>query len=225
MQQQRYRSTREPKTISAPLLCPQQNDMAPDNTSMAGRDVTSFEELRLRVMPILKPLELLLTVRERELPMLVYRPFLGDLMITYVIGEGKRLAYINEQHLERWQISDHELHIQAITNLRQRTSEIGSYTATGEGAQRLVIFNTQDGFDATRLLLPELLAELCSQFPGRMVIGIPNRDFMILFSDADDTILANVASQIEADATQHANGLTDRLFTLKGNEVREYEWE
>jgi uncharacterized protein YtpQ (UPF0354 family) len=177
------------------------------------------------MMPILKPLELLLTVRDRELPMIVYRPFLGDLMIAYVIGEGNRVAYINEQHLERWQISSYDLHEQAIINLRKRTDDTGSYTATGEGAQRLIIFNTQDGFDATRLLLPDLLAELRGQFPGHMVIGIPNRDFMILFSDAEHTILANVASQIDADATQRANGLTDRLFTLDGGEVREYMWE
>jgi uncharacterized protein YtpQ (UPF0354 family) len=196
-----------------------------DDTVKAGRSIVNFDELRPRVMPILKPLELLVTVRERKLPMLVYRPFLGDLMITYVIGEGGRLAYINEQHLERWQIGAHELHDQAIANLRARTEAIGSYTTTGEGPQRLVIFNTQDGFDATRLLLSDMLAGLRGQFPGKMVIGIPNRDFMILFSDADRTILANVAAQIEADATQQANGLTDRLFTLDAGGVHEYEWE
>ncbi|NTW98191.1 MAG: DUF1444 domain-containing protein, partial [Oscillochloris sp.] len=58
-----------------------------------------------------------------------------------------------------------------------------------------------------------------------MVIGIPNRDFMILFSDAEESILASVASQIEADAAQQANGLSERLFTLEGGEVREYLWE
>lgn len=73
-----------------------------DKPREAERSVISFDELRPRVMPILKPLELLLTVRERDLPMLVYRPFLGDMMITYVISEGSRLAYINEQHLDRW---------------------------------------------------------------------------------------------------------------------------
>jgi uncharacterized protein YtpQ (UPF0354 family) len=196
-----------------------------DKPQEAERSVISFDELRPRVMPILKPLELLLTVRERELPMLVYQPFLGDMMITYVLSEGNRLAYINEQHLDSWQIGAHDVHKQAISNLRQRTDDHGSYTATGEGARRIVIFNTQDGFDATRLLLPDMLAGLRRQFPGRMVIGVPNRDFMILFSDSDETILANVASQIEADAAQKANGLTDRLFTLEGSEVREYTWE
>jgi uncharacterized protein YtpQ (UPF0354 family) len=189
------------------------------------QQIQSFAELRDRVMPMLKPLELLETVRDRKLPMLIYRPFLGDLMITYVVGEGRSLAYLNEQHLERWQVGEHELHAQAIENLRRITDERASYTTTGAGAQRLIIFNTQDGFDATRLLLPELLDGLRGQLPGQLVIGVPNRDFLIVFSDADRAVLANVAAQIEADAAQLANGLTDQLFTIVRGEVREYVWE
>ena len=49
----------------------------------------------------------------------------------------------------------------------------------GAGDQRLIIFNTQDGFDATRLLLPSLLERWRSEFTGRMVIGAPNRDFLM----------------------------------------------
>lgn len=191
----------------------------------AARQVSSFAALRERVFPMLKPLLLLNTVRERKLPMLVYRPLLADLMITYVIDEAGSLAYINENHLERWGIAEHELHAQALTNLQTRTAERGSYTATGSGAQRLIVFNAQDGFDATRLLLSGLLAQIQPQFPGAMVIGIPNRDFLIAFSDADRTILANVAVQIQRDAAERDHGLTDQLFTLVNGEVREYEWE
>jgi uncharacterized protein YtpQ (UPF0354 family) len=195
------------------------------NNLKEARQISSFSELRERVFPMLKPILLLATVRERELPMIVYRPFLADLIITYVIDEPGRLAYINENHLERWDIAAHELHEQAMINLQARTAERGSYTVTGEGAQRLVVFNTQDGFDATRLLLTTMLDEIRPQFPGTMVIGIPNRDFLIAFSDADRTILANVALQIQRDAAERDHGLTDQLFTLSNGEVREYEWE
>jgi len=199
--------------------------MSDSESLRAARQVSSYAELRDRVFPMLKPLTLLVTVRERKLPMLVYRPFLADLMITYVIDEQGRLAYLNENHLESWQVGEHEVHAQALANLQARTAERGSYTTAGEGAQRLVIFNSQDGFDATRLLLTGLLIQLRPQFPGAMVIGIPNRDFLIAFSDADRAILANVAAQIERDAAERDHGLTDQLFTLVGAEVREYEWE
>lgn len=189
------------------------------------RTITSYAELRERIYPMLKPLILLAEVRERKLPMLAYRPFLADLMITYVIDEPGSLVYINEKHLERWQIDEARLHSQAIDNLDRRTREQSNYTASGMGMQRMIVFNSQDGFDATRLLLPALLDQWRPQFPGHMVIGIPNRDFLICFSDADRTILVNIAHQIQFDAAERANGLTDQLFTLINGEVREYRWE
>lgn len=190
-----------------------------------ARSVSSFEQLRERIFPMLKPIALLAEVRERKVPMIVYRPFLADLIIAYVIDEGSSAAYINERHLERWEIGEHELLAQAIENLRRRTEERGNFTVVGEGAQRLVVFNTQDGYDASRLLLPGLLERWRGQLTGRMVIGVPSRDFLIIFSDADDQILANVAHQIQLDAANREHGLTDQLFTLDAGQVREYEWE
>lgn len=191
----------------------------------SARAITSFDELRERVYPMLKPITLLVQVRERKLPMIVYRPFLADLIIAYVIDEPSSVAYINEHHLERWQIGEHELHAQAMENLRRRTEEHGSYTVTGDGPQRLIIFNTRDGFDATRLLLPALLDRWRTEFPGRMVIGIPNRDFLVIFSDEDEAIFTSVAHQIQRDAAERPYGLTDQLFTLEQGQVREYAWE
>lgn len=190
-----------------------------------ARQISSFAELRERIFPMLKPLALLATIRERNLPMLVYRPFLADLMICYVIDEPTSVAYINEQHLERWEIGEHELHAHALDNLRQRTEAQGNFTIAGEGAQRLIVANTQDGFDATRLLLVPLLDSWRTQFPGTMVIGVPNRDFLIAFSDQDRTILNNVARQVQLDASEREHGLTDQLFMLADGQIREYMWE
>jgi hypothetical protein len=190
-----------------------------------ARTITSFDDLRERVYPMLKPISLLLKVRERSLPMLVYRPFLADLVIAYVIEEPSSLAYISEQHLERWGLAEHKLHEQAMANLRRRTAERGEHMVTGEGAQRLVIFKAQDGFDATRLLLPDLIEAWRAQIPGHLVIGIPNRDFLIIFSDVEETILTAVAHQIQREAAERPHGLTDQLFTIRGGQVREYEWD
>jgi uncharacterized protein YtpQ (UPF0354 family) len=174
---------------------------------------------------MLKPIALLNEVQERKLPMLVYQAFLADLIITYVIDEPGSVAYINEDHLERWGIAEHELHDRALANLAERTATRSDYTATGVGPQRIVVYNTQDGFDATRLLLPSLLDQWRSQFPSIMVIGVPNRDFLIAFSDSDRNVLASVAAQIQADSLQREHGLTDQLFTLVNGEIRVYQWE
>jgi uncharacterized protein YtpQ (UPF0354 family) len=95
----------------------------------------------------------------------------------------------------------------------------------GTGDQQLFIFNSGDGYDASRLLLSEVLAEWARLLPGNLVIGIPNRDFLIAFSDANPDILRAVAAQVQSDAAQREYGLTDQLFTLVKGVVKEYSWE
>lgn len=190
-----------------------------------SRQVDDFAELADQIYPMLKPIELLATVRERALPMLAYREFLADLIITYVIDERRSVAYINEDHLDRWGIDVQEVHTHAIANLRRRTHEQVDYRVVGEDEQRIFIFSSGDGYDATRLLLADVLAAWARQLPGHLVIGIPNRDFLVGFSDANPEILQRIAQQIQADSAARDHGITDQLFTLDAGEIREYEWE
>lgn len=194
-------------------------------SELPDRSESDFSVLGERVYPMLKKIDLLVTVRERGLPMLVYREFLANLIIAYVIDETASVSYINEEHLERWNITALDLHEQAIDNLRRRTFERTDFLTAGEGDLRLFIFNSGDGYDATRLLLTDVLANWARELPGNLVVGIPNRDFLIAFSDVDGGMLQSVAHQIQADSVQQSHGLTDQLFTFQGGQVREYEWE
>ena len=190
-----------------------------------AREISDFAALASKIYPMLKPIALLVTVRERGLPMLAYREFLADLIITYVIDEERSVAYINEDHLDRWSVDTQEIHKHAIANLRRRTNEQVDYVVTGAGEQRIFIFNSGDGYDATRLLLADVLMAWARELPGQLVIGVPNRDFMIGFSDANPDILQRIAQQVQADAAAREYGITDQLFTLNAGEIREYEWE
>jgi hypothetical protein len=70
-----------------------------------------------------------------------------------------------------------------------------------------------------------VLADWARELPGHLVIGIPNRDFLIAFSDANPEILRGVAHQVQADAAQREYGLTEQLFTLADGVIKEYAWE
>jgi Protein of unknown function (DUF1444) len=172
---------------------------------------TDFEAIADRVCLMLKPASLLAEVAER------------NLIIVYTITEDRSIAFINEDHLERWGIAEHELHDRAITNLRRRTIGV-RYTTVGEGEQRLFIYNSGDGYDASRLFLNETVTEWARMLPGQIVIGIPSRDFLIAFSAVNPDVLQALAAQIQTDALQ-PNGLTDQLFTYVKGAIREYEWE
>lgn len=175
-----------------------------------------------QVLPMLKPLALLEQVRAQRLPLLAYRPLVGELMITYVIDEGQSVAFINEDHLRRWGVSEPQLYARALANLRAK--EWRPYPGQiGSGRGGLLIFNSRDGYDATRLLLPELLADFAASTPGQVVIGVPNRDFLIAFSDADAGVVAKVRAQIDIDLRTQPNPLSAQLLTLRAGRIELYE--
>jgi len=174
-----------------------------------------------RVMPMLKPLALLDEVRRRHLPTLIYRPLAGDIMTTYVVDEGQSVVYLNQDHAARWGVDEATLYDRALKNLRRKPwrPEPG---VLGRGREAILIFNGGDGFDATRLLLPELFAPFAASLPGNLVIGVPSRDFLIAFSDADERIVQRVKAQIENDVRVQPYPLTEHLFTLRDGQLYPY---
>ena len=174
-----------------------------------------------RVLPMLKPISLLNEVRTQDLPMLVYRPLAGELIVTYVIDEGQRVAYLNEEHIRRWGVSETTLWARAITNLRKKPWK-PEPSIIGQGAGKLLICSTRDGYAATRLVLPELFSEFTAGTPGNTVLGVPNRDFLIAFSDADPRIFMQVRTQVETDARAHEYPLSGQLFTYRNGQLTVY---
>lgn len=173
-----------------------------------------------RLMPMLKPLALLNAVREQNVPMLAYRPFVGPLMTVYVVDEGSSAVYVNEQHLLAWKLDEPTLYRHALHNLRQRPAQ---FEIRGSGSRGLLTCTAQDGYAASRLLLPELFKQFERQLGGNLVIGVPNRDFLIAFSDADPEVVARLAAQIAQDHFSKPNPLTDQLLTIRGGSVHIYQ--
>lgn len=186
------------------------------------RVVADPDDLLDQVFPMLKTRDVLDDIRAQHLSPLVSRPLVGDLAITYVIDEGPSVVYISEDHLARWQVSERELFDRALQNLRAKawTPHPGQL---GTGSGGLLIFNGGDGYDATRVLLPELFESFARQVPGRLVIGVPNRDFLIAFSDAAPRVFAQVSAQITLDMHTRDHPLTDRLLTIRDGQIALYE--
>jgi uncharacterized protein YtpQ (UPF0354 family) len=177
--------------------------------------------LLTRVMPMLKPLGLLSELRQQQLPLFAYRPLTDEVMVAYVIDEGQRVVFVNEDHLARWSVTEATLYAQALQNLRVKPWRPHP-GVLGTGKSALMIFNGSDGYDATRLLLPELFNDFAARIPGNLVIGIPNRDFLIAFSDAEPRVFDQVRAQIEVDARTQANPLSDQLLTIQHGQIRPY---
>jgi hypothetical protein len=165
-------------------------------------------------------------VKERILPMVVggtaddaphgviTQPMVEGLLIAYAIDNDRTIAYIPKTRFESWNITLEELHRTAIDNLVARSEAINAHAAQDEnGNVNLILFQTMDGYDASRILLPTLHERLKDHLGSPFAAGIPNRDILLCFRDDSETV-SRLASQIAEDYGRMPHQVTDRLLLV-----------
>ncbi|MBE2220869.1 MAG: DUF1444 family protein [Anaerolineae bacterium] len=170
------------------------------------------------LLPLLQSQQWLNQANENKEARLISQPYKAGLCIVYVFDQPQYRAYIHTAMMP--DVPPNAIHEIALNNLRRRTSAKLVQTQ-GTGDDTLIVCETSDGFAATRILLPELMATWHERVPGKMLLGIPNRDFLIAFSDRNSEKTA-VIQQIRADFKHKPNPLTPDLFTWQLGQIREY---
>lgn len=192
-------------------------------TGESGADRSSWLENRANVMPQIVPPSLLEHCR-RDGRDLVAINFVDELSIAFVLDEPDRYAYLNRRVLEGWGVTERELLATAMENLQ-------GYSPNGEGAlvyqmgsdSRLMFaWETFDGYDATRILLSRQLVQMAGRVAGNPVIGIPHRDYLVLFGDADPEFLAEMQERVQHEFQENLYPVSDRLFTLQNGYISLY---
>lgn len=173
-------------------------------------------------LPLLNPRAWLDTVRQQGAEPPVHRPFVAGLVITYVFDLPQARAYLQQATYDKLlsapDATPDVVYEMALANLRKRTDPRDSKTY-GMGDQTIVICDKKDGFAAARVLLPELMATWAERISGRMLLGVPNRDFLIGFSDRDPEQVAGMIQQLRRDAAQREGGLTSELLMWRKGRV------
>lgn len=121
----------------------------------------------------------------------------AGLPVVYTIDAGAFDVVVNGDHLLSWGIGPAEIQDAALANLA-RWSAAAPWTEEVSGERRLVSSDTGHGWDAARILLPEVVDHLVAELGphGRILIGVPERhllaagslrpgddDFAVLFAD------------------------------------------
>src|SRR5688572_18393691 len=143
----------------------------------------SFDEMKGRIMPMV------LSRGRRDVagPAMVKQEILPGLFVAYAIDNEKTIAYIPEKTFDAWGMELDDLHETAIDNLIAKSEELQAQaSADNEGKVHVVYFQTMDGYDASRILLPQLHERLREYLGSPFVVGIPNRDILLCFRDEAD---------------------------------------
>ena len=95
-----------------------------------------------------------------------------------------------------------------------RSQEITADAAQDEdGVVNLVLFNTLDGYDSSRILLPNLHDRLRPHLGTPLHRRRPNRDILLCFRNDEQTI-ENLRTQISHDYRTMPHQVTERLYLV-----------
>jgi hypothetical protein len=141
------------------------------------------------VFPVLRPAGTLGTFLDRlATPMSaagdtqpVIDPGPADLVVAYVISAVGFDVLANGDHLAAWSIPPATLRETAFRNLAEWSAR-ASWSEEVDGMRRILSSDTGDGWDASRILLPEAVAHLGSTLGeggARVLVGIPARHLLL----------------------------------------------
>lgn len=181
----------------------------------------TFAENRANIMPQVVPATLLEYCRQdnRELASV---PFMDGLGIAFVLDEAERYTYIHLRVMDSWGVTQKDLLHAAMENMQQLSSTETHYQL-GTDERTTLVWETFDGYDASRILLTRDLNSAAVHVPGNVLIGLPNRDYMVMFGDVSPDFVAEMREKIREDFESHDYPITSRLFTLSGGVLVPYD--
>ena len=148
---------------------------------------------------------------------IIRRPILGTLGVGYVLEVGEAFRWVTQQDLEHDSVSPEELHRVALRNLERSCNRLVIETPVTavEEDERVVYFNTRDGFDAARLLVPSFYQRFARRFAEEdLLVGIPTRDTLIMVGALDQPHAELLAWRTGSDYAMQAFPLLDTLVRV-----------
>ena len=147
----------------------------------------------------------------------------ADLAIAYAITAGGFDILANGDHLAAWSVSPATLREAAFRNLGAWAAG-APWSIDADGRRRVISSDTGDGWDASRILLPDTISHLEGELRGpgdRVLVGLPARHLLVAATlrEDDPEFAALFADFVLEYAGDSDEAIDRRLFELRGGEV------
>ncbi|MBK9156202.1 MAG: DUF1444 family protein [Chloracidobacterium sp.] len=152
---------------------------------------------------------------------LVHQPFIDGVTLGFVVDAEKSYHYVNVEMRRKWGVDLDTVRSVAFENLKQRSEGIEMTAFPGDNA--FFIINTMDGFDAVRIVLPQMKEVISEHVGSPFFAAVPNREFLICWSAAgDQEFQEQMRQQVSSDFDEQPYPLSRSAFEVLANgEIRE----
>lgn len=175
----------------------------------------SFAEARESLMPLLKPRFALRTWEEEP----SQTRFAGGLAVVYAVDREDDFTIVTPADVERWGEPLPALHRLALENLLRQTNSEEKLLCEPSGGNELCGWASGDGYDATRMIVPELRRQIERVYDGPAVYAVPMENVFVALSFAVATRENTerlLRTKVEGDFQTSENPVSPELFVERG---------
>jgi uncharacterized protein YtpQ (UPF0354 family) len=173
----------------------------------------TFDELQSRILPMVVADD----GNDKRNPLT--QPLIEGLGVSYALDNDRTIAYLTPDRLQEWGVNVDDLHEIALQNLLQRSQTLAAQAAQDEnGKIYLIVFQTMDGYDASRILLPNLHENLSEYLGSPFAAAIPNRDILLCFRNDEETV-EKLRPQVQSDFAQMPHQVCDRVLLVTADGI------
>jgi hypothetical protein len=149
----------------------------------------------------------------------------AGLTVVYAMPGSGFDVIVNGDHLLSWGVPASAVQDAAMRNLAT-WSATAAWTDEVSGERRLISSDTGDGWDASRILLPDVRARLASELGsgGRVLVGLPERHLLVAGAllPGDDEF-GSLFAEFVLEASGGADEPVDRrIFELADGRLIEF---
>jgi hypothetical protein len=169
----------------------------------------NFDLLRPRIMPRIQPEGIFAHLAREQV---AHVPFVNGTVVVFVIDMPQMTVSVTTEQMVRWGVAPEELDELARENLLAQSRELQLQVVTSKEGGRAVILAEQDGYDAARLLLSPLYAQLAPRLGGDFLVATPARDMFVAMTPGPQPFVSRLAARVQEDFRRLPYPITPSLF-------------
>ena len=209
--QQVARSTDGLSPSALSSACEKLISMIPGGDGQGERQ--TWEEAAPRLMPRLVGDAFVNGLDEGARESLFLIPLRPDLHLMLLLEFPKRSRFVRAVEVERWPEAEADIILRAINNLSRRSDKAAARWAQDQ-APALLLFQSRDGWDASRLVLPGLFDVASTELRPPFAVAVPHRDELALCEWNDHDAVERLREHA-ADAYARApHGISPSVYRL-----------
>lgn len=144
---------------------------------------------------------------------LVHQKLDDKVIATFVIDDEHSYKYVTAEHLKAWGIGIEELAAAANANLVAKSANMPMNIAT-EG-DRFIVIKANDGYDAARIMVPEIRSFITEHLGEPFYAAMPYRDILLVWSAQNsDAFFKQMKLGVEKDFNSQQYALSPHFFEV-----------